>query len=120
MQAPTAPAYIYRATVTKVIDGDTWICSIDLGLFVSIAVHVRLHGADAPEVSKPWEHADPASPGYQAAEFAHNALSGVPVLLSTYKDERSFERWVCDMWIDGRSFAETMIAEGHAVPLEIR
>lgn len=40
--------YEYRATVIRVIDGDTVDLRIDLGFDASINVRVRLDGIDAP------------------------------------------------------------------------
>jgi hypothetical protein len=36
--------------------------------------------------------------------------------VQSYKDHRTFERWVCDIWINSESLADTLIAEGVAKP----
>lgn len=42
--------YRYRATVTRVVDGDTVDCNIDLGFSVVLSnQRIRLHGIDTPE-----------------------------------------------------------------------
>lgn len=41
--------YIYKATVMRIIDGDTVDLDIDLGFHVSIKQRVRLAGIDTPE-----------------------------------------------------------------------
>ena len=39
----------YNATVTRVVDGDTFDCSIDLGFDLTIKQRVRVAGVDTPE-----------------------------------------------------------------------
>lgn len=41
--------YTYKCKVVRVIDGDTVVLDIDLGLFVTIRRSARLLGYDAPE-----------------------------------------------------------------------
>jgi hypothetical protein len=38
------------------------------------------------------------------------------VVIRSYKDQRSFERWVCDVWLDehdGRNLGDVIVAAGH-------
>ena len=46
-------AYIYRATVVDVHDGDTFTASIDLGFNIGITYRVRLAGCNAIELAQP-------------------------------------------------------------------
>ena len=39
----------YKATVTRVVDGDTFDCQIDLGFDLTIKQRVRVAGVDTPE-----------------------------------------------------------------------
>ena len=42
--------YQYKATITRIIDGDTVDCDIDLGFKVILAKQrIRLYGMDTPE-----------------------------------------------------------------------
>lgn len=41
--------YIYKITVTRVVDGDTIDANIDLGFDTVLSKRIRLHGIDAPE-----------------------------------------------------------------------
>jgi len=113
------PEYRYTALCQRVIDGDTFMAVVDLGFYVQALIRVRVHGLNCPEVRKPWHKADPESPGYKAAQFAHRTLveSLDTILLQSYKDERSFERWVCDVWIDGQSYAEAVIKAGRGTAM---
>lgn len=46
-------AYVYRATVVDVHDGDTFTADIDLGFNISIRYRVRLAGCNAIELNQP-------------------------------------------------------------------
>ena len=41
--------YQYKATITRIIDGDTVDCDIDLGFHITLSERVRLIGVDTPE-----------------------------------------------------------------------
>lgn len=45
--------YVRRCRVTRVIDGDTLECDIDLGWGIRMRERIRLIGVDAPEVRGP-------------------------------------------------------------------
>ena len=51
----TAPPfeYRYRATLRRVIDGDTVDCDVDLGFEIIAVERFRLLGINAPEKRKP-------------------------------------------------------------------
>jgi hypothetical protein len=126
--APAGPAYIYRAVCDRVVDGDTVIANVDLGFNVHIIVPVRIRGVNAPEVHGPTKDA-----GLEAAEYLEHTLfewraAGeyatpfpLPLLIRSYKDARSFERWVCDIWTrnhydtttEWMSVADLIIEAGH-------
>jgi endonuclease YncB( thermonuclease family) len=107
------PTYIYRAICARVVDGDTFVAHIDLGFYVSATLHIRLAGVNAPEM-----HGPSKEDGRAAAMFLQNLLKSAPLMLQSHKDERSFERWVCDVYLpSGRSVAQAIIDEGHGVPV---
>jgi micrococcal nuclease len=43
--------YIYTATITKIIDGDTVDAIVDLGFSVQTKIRFRLNGIDTPELN---------------------------------------------------------------------
>lgn len=94
------PCYQYRAELLRVIDGDTYVMRIDLGFHCTTTVHLRLRGFDAPE------RGTPSAEGY--AERARKAMEGRLLVVQTYRDRRSFARWVGDVYADGVSVAETL------------
>jgi endonuclease YncB( thermonuclease family) len=118
---PIEPVYRYRASCLRVIDGDTFVAAVDLGFGpergkpgVTLPLRIRVHGVDTPEVSKPWDKAQDG-PGKAAAAFAFLSLMYAPLVIESYKDERSFERWVCDVWIGNESYADLLRQQGHAL-----
>jgi micrococcal nuclease len=107
------PAYIYRARCERVIDGDTIYLRVDLGFHVAATISGRLYGVNAPE------RGDPGGP--EATGFLRDLLflptnGPVPLVVRTYKDRRSFDRWVVEVWLeDGRNVADLLVEAGHAV-----
>jgi endonuclease YncB( thermonuclease family) len=104
------PAHVYRAVCERVIDGDTYVLRIDYGFHQSGAWHVRLYGVNAPELS--------TTAGKAARDYVVKILTPSQLLVvQTYKDRQSFERWVCTVWVDGKSLAAVLVDAGHAVPM---
>lgn len=78
--------YEYRATVVRVVDGDTYDLDVDLGFHVTIRERFRLYGADTPE-----KFGSRASPeGHIASDFVKDLLAAqpMPVLIKTVKDRK--------------------------------
>lgn len=105
------PVYRYRAEVLDVHDGDTYKVRVDLGFRCAVTIQLRLRGVDTPEL--------PTPEGLRARDAAVALLlRGMTpgVVVESYKDRRSFERWVCDVWLsDGRSLASVLVDAGFGV-----
>jgi endonuclease YncB( thermonuclease family) len=106
------PIYRYRAQVLDVHDADTYKLRVDLGFRCAVTIQCRLRGVNAPELSTP--------EGKEARNFVLTLINGwyvqTPVLVESYKDQQSFARWVCDVWLeDGRSLADVLVEAGYAV-----
>jgi micrococcal nuclease len=106
------PSYVYRATSKRIVDGDTFVAVVDLGFGASIELKVRLHGVNSPERN--------TVAGKDATLFLERTLTGRDLLLKSYKDARSFERWVCDVYYDNHaewaSVAQAIIDLGYGEP----
>lgn len=111
------PLYVYRAYAMRVIDGDTYELDIDLGFHAHINVHVRLRGVDTPELN--------TTEGKQAKYFVESLMldsqgDAVPLLVQTYKDHQSFNRWIADVWVavegQWKPLADEIIQAQHGVP----
>lgn len=107
------PAYRYRATVERTIDGDTYVLRVDLGFRCAVSLEGRLHGVNCPEKN--------TEEGKKAKVYVESLVSSdKPLVIQSYKDTRSFARWVVDIWLpNGESLAENLLANGHAKVMEI-
>lgn len=107
------PVYVYRATATKVHDGDTFTALVDLGFRVGYTCQVRVLGVDTPEM----HDKDPVkkAAAQAAQKYTEGLLLGKQFLIESYKDRESFARWVCAVYIGGKRLDELLINDGHGV-----
>lgn len=103
--------YRYRATVVRVIDGDTVVLDFDLGMHIGIVQSCRLLGINAAE------H------GTEAGDAATAYLSallkpGTEVIAHTQKDQtEKYGRYLVEIaLLDGLVMNQQMLATGHALP----
>lgn len=107
--------YEYRATVRRVVDGDTVDVDIDLGFDVTLkSQRVRLLGVDTPE-SRTRDKIEKIY-GLAAKARLSSLLCEGPVTIHTTKDKRGkFGRILATFFTNGLSVNQTLIDEGHAV-----
>ena len=108
--------YEYKCKVTRVVDGDTVDIDIDLGFGVWLhKERVRIYGIDTPE-SRTRDKVEKRF-GLLAKEFVKKFVKGSDVILTTqkYDAKGKFGRILGDIMVDGKSLAQTMITEHHAV-----
>lgn len=109
----TGAIYLYQAVVTGVIDGDTCVVDLDMGLHLHMTERrVRIAHINAPELGTP--------EGVAAATFARFLLpSGSSVGIKSLTKPDKYGRLLADVTLsDGSDFAARMIAAGHAVAYE--
>jgi endonuclease YncB( thermonuclease family) len=104
----------FRATVLRVIDGDTIQVRCDLGFSIDHRVRVRVANVDAPEMDTP--------EGRAAQLWALTLLGGLPWVVVHTREapsgefERTFERFVAKVTLpDGSDFGDRLVEAGHAV-----
>lgn len=88
--------YIFKATCTNVVDGDTIDCTIDVGFKMTTKQRLRLHGINAAEM-----HAkDPEERALakQAKDFLLDLLLNEQVYIQTYKSD-SFGRYLAKVML---------------------
>ncbi|WP_210185673.1 thermonuclease family protein [Bauldia litoralis] len=119
---PTEPAYLYRAEVVRVVDGDTIDVDIDLGFYIWIRKQrIRMLDIDAPEM-----RGESKVVGAAATEYLKTLIDGKEVILRTSKGkdgadrDDSFGRWLGTVYLDGLDVNQEMIRAGQAVPYEDR
>lgn len=115
--------YEYRATVLRVVDGDTVHADVDLGFDAHQLMTLRLAGINAPEHGTPEGEAATAALkeliyGPTLGHLANppNVIHAV-VMLHTFKDKREkFGRYLATLFtLTGVDINAAMIAGGHAV-----
>lgn len=101
--------YEYRALVTKVVDGDTVHCRVDLGFDVGVNVTLRLAGINSPEMK--------TAEGVAARDALRSFIENAHVTVKTTKDRKEkFGRYLARIYSEaGLDINEAMIAGGHAV-----
>lgn len=102
------------AWIDTVVDGDTYIMLLDQGFGDRRLLDVRLRGIDVYEKSTPV--------GQQATQFVKQLLiEAHEIVVQSYKtktgaDNRSFARYVCDVWVDGANLADLLRTAGYNKP----
>ncbi len=104
--------YQYRATVVRVVDGDTVDLAVDLGFRVTFTDRFRLYGIDAPEIRYPT---------YDAGKAAWLWLTellppGTAVTVDTYKQATDkYGRWLATLHLGAVDVNAALVTAGHAV-----
>ena len=115
--------YIFTATVSKIVDGDTmYVTDINLGFGVvnrgdtGGGICLRLNGIDTPESRT--RNLEEKKYGLAAKEFV-KAFSpvGTEVTLRTYKKGK-YGRWLADIKVGGKWLCKELIKNHHAVEYE--
>jgi micrococcal nuclease len=85
--------YYYRATLVRVVDGDTIDVNIDLGFdYITTRRRLRLLGVDTPERGEP---------DYtKATEVTKDILGSTKSIIVRTISKDSFGRWLADVWCD--------------------
>ena len=107
-----APA---RAVIKRVIDGDTIVALIDQRFSDYKMLTLRIAGIDTPEM---FSGSDAERERGRAARDYLLSLAPLdtPVVVRTYRDKVTFNRYVADVTLPGgRDLATEMITAGHAV-----
>ena len=115
--ATTAQLFTYRATVLKIVDGDTLDIALALAPGFTRDLRLRLRGLDCPEI-------DTAS-GRAAKAFVEKLLSpGDEVIVCTTKPDK-YDRYLADVFLVSQSseasakedvfLNNALLSSGHAI-----
>jgi micrococcal nuclease len=100
--------YQYAAKLVRVIDGDTVVLDLDLGFYQwRNGRSYRLARIDAPERSTP--------EGPPSRAHLEGLLSAAHFLMVTTSKADSFDRWIVELYADGRCINDAMVSDGQAV-----
>lgn len=94
---------VYKAIVTRVIDGDSFLCDVDLGMFCWLRdQRIRLANVNAPELTEA---------RVQMMATLREWLEGKEITLATRKDRKEVHgRWLGTIY-QGDICVNDMIAE---------
>ena len=107
--------YTYRATVTRVVDGDTMDVAVDLGFDIVYNDRVRLYGINTPESRT--RDLDEKKLGLAAKDRVKELCpEGSEVTLKTTKDGKGkFGRILGEIYVGDVNINQLLVEEGHAV-----
>lgn len=103
----------YPATIERVIDADTLIARIDLGLNVLMIQKVRLAGLNAHERN--------TFLGQKASAYVRERLLHRPLRLEV--PTKSFDKYgrvIATVWVNEENFNQELLDQGYAVPYDGR
>lgn len=113
-----ADLYWYRAAPVRVVDGDTVVVEVDLGMRTRTEISCRVAGINTPEINSGTDR----ERGKQARDFTVAWTNAVttrhavrwPYLIQTHKDTKTFDRYVADIYAadTGESLADALRAAG--------
>ena len=110
----------YKATVDRVVDGDTIDVTLDLGFDISYRGRVRFQGINAPESRT--RDAVEKQAGLAAKRYVEDWVSGLEnrVIIQTSLDDRGkFGRILGRILNDeGECLNDEMVSLGHATPYD--
>jgi micrococcal nuclease len=114
MLTPNPYSYVIRS-VTRVIDGDTVDCVIDLGFDMQMNARIRLAGIDTPESRT--RDLEEKRFGKYAKEWLTNHLVGTNMVVQTEynKEKGKYGRVIGTLWVDGVNLNHLMLEEHIAV-----
>jgi len=115
MSEPTLYAYRVK-TITRVVDGDTFDCIIDLGFNVLLEGRVRMAGIDTPE-SRTADDTEKVF-GLASKEYLKEHLSHATIVIVKTEidnEQEKFGRILGHVFADGVNINKKMCEDGYAV-----
>jgi len=108
--------YTYKATVKRVVDGDTIVVDIDLGFHITIKDHpLRMARVNAPE-----KKGATLDAGTKSMNALKERLEGKEVIVRTYKTgEDKYGRLLADVFLGDECINDWLLKEGYASPFMV-
>ena len=114
--AKSPDAFVYNATLERIVDGDTFDCCLDLGFDVKLhKQRVRLAGIDTPE-SRTRDKVEKKY-GLKAKKFLQDTLKKGKIVIKTHKGTETgkFGRILGEIFVNGVNVNQLMCSKYHAV-----
>ena len=110
--------YRYKATLNRIIDGDTIDVNIDLGFDVKIKQRVRLYGINTPEVRT--KDLKEKERGIEATEYLKKILPKEFIIQTILNKRGKYGRVLGILWVKEENINERMVNEGYATKYDTR
>jgi len=111
------PAYVYRAHVLSVYDGDTITVMLDLGMNITRKASCRLVGIDTPEIRT--KVAGEKEAAYKARDRVRELVHDKQITIHSIAKPDKYGRLLVKVWTDdGQCVNDLLLAENHAVPYD--
>lgn len=101
--------YQYKATINRVIDGDTAVLDVDLGFYTTMRLHFRFFGINTPERGQlGWA---------EARSYVQEFFDLNPVVVINCYGQDKYGRWLADILdpIVGTSLNQQLVKNGLAL-----
>jgi len=91
MEASEADLYTYKASLERVVDGDTLLVHIDLGFGIWLRQYLRLRGVNTPEIN--------TSEGLNARNYLRHRFEKISWFVMTSSRSDKYDRYLADVWL---------------------
>ena len=111
--------YTYKAFCTRVIDGDTIVCDIDMGFYTQLNEQtIRVARINTPEL--------PTAEGYRAKARLQNLIEGKEIVIKTEKSNHKtngfnifsgkdkYGRWLGEIFYNSENISDLLAKENLA------
>ena len=110
--------YEYKASLDRVVDGDTIDVVVDIGFYTKIKERLRLAGIDAPEVYGAKKNSKEYLKGVEAKEYVEKRLqeNNDEMIIKTDKVGK-YRRWVALIFLEDskKTLNQELVEQGLAV-----
>lgn len=111
--------YKYKATVERIVDGDTIDVVIDLGFKITTNQRIRLEGINTPETYNVKKDSEEYKNGLVAKNFVIQRIeaNGNEAIVETNKDTGKYGRYIGTIWLadNETSLNDELVEKGFAV-----
>jgi len=111
--------YEYRATLRRVIDGDTIEVTLDHGCRLLSNQTIRFRGVNTPERKGATRAAGDAARAYVLERLPRTDWGLVIKTHLAKHEEDAFRRLLGDVYVNGSLINQELIEQGHGVPFMV-
>jgi len=102
----------YKATLIKIVDGDTQDFAVDLGFNIYHQIRIRLNGIDTPESRT--KDLKEKEVGLQAKQFVADFLANKKEIIVATEKSGKYGRYLAEVFADGLALTQALKEAGLA------